>query len=137
MLNASAAVGAEYGFHPYFETVTDEWLGVDIIEDAGVTAVFSAYCPSDWPEELARRVRYAFALLGLADLYASASGGAIAEVRHQIERLHDGVGPKAVRIHLREAADSVAKIGPNSWRAVLYRGLAESDWYCTGGFLTG
>ena len=117
--------------------MTYERLGVDIIEDTGVTAVFSAYCRSDWPEELARRVRYAFALLGLADSYTAASGGAIAEVRHQIERLHDGAGLEAVRIHLREAADSVAKIGPDSSRAVLYRGLAESDWYCTGGFLTG
>lgn len=134
MLNAFATAGAEYGFHPYFETISEDWLVVDIIDDAGVAAVFSASCPTHWPEELALRVRHSFQALRLADLYASASGGAIAELRHQVERLHDEVGPDAVRSHLQEASDSVGKVGPNNWRAVLYRGLADSAWFCSGGF---
>jgi hypothetical protein len=136
MLNEFATVGSEYGFHPYFEAVTEDWLAVDIIDDVGVAAVFSARGPAHWPEELTLRVLHSFQSLRLADLYASASGGAIAELQHQVERLHDEAGPEAVRTHLLEASESVAKVGPNSWRAVLYRGLADSNWYCAGGFRT-
>ena len=67
MSNEFATVGADYGFHPYSETVTDDWLAVDIIDEAGVTAVFSADCRSDWPEELALTVQHSFAQLGLAE----------------------------------------------------------------------
>ncbi|MEU6189034.1 HNH endonuclease signature motif containing protein [Nocardia sp. NPDC047038] len=137
MLAGVALTGSEYGFHPYFEVVTDTWLAVEIVNDAGVAAIFTADCPTSWPPELVMRVQNVFRNLDLADSYASASGAAIAEMQRHLRRLFDGGGSDAVRTHLEESAESIDHVSPNAWRAVLYRGLANCDWYCAGGFEAG
>ena len=43
----------------------------------------------------------------------------------------------AVAAHLERQCRSRRQGNLNSWRAALYDALAESDWYCDGGFRTG
>ncbi|MEU5407418.1 HNH endonuclease signature motif containing protein [Nocardia asteroides] len=137
MLDSVATGIEDAGFHPYHEVIVDSWLSVEIRNEDGAAAKFRPRCPADWSSHLKSRVRTTFRKLGLAEMYASAAGVAIAELHHQVSLLHRSGGDASVREHLKEAADSIEAVGPNSWRAVLYRGLAHDDWYCSGGFSAG
>jgi len=41
---------------------------------------------------------------------------------------------KRISKHLRERAESCAQIHKNSWQKATFDALADSDWFCSGGF---
>lgn len=122
-------------FHPYFTFVADGWLAAetDVIGSAIAVRFYPARTPG-MSDELLERVETAFCRLRLADMYAAAASGAIAELSQVVDKLFRAGGELAIRSHLRDIASSCSAVGPNQWRGVLYSVLAEDDWYCTGGF---
>jgi hypothetical protein len=98
--------------------------------------VFSVDPPSHWPPVLASRVRHHFAAFRLAALYGTQAAAELREITYELESVFAAGGEDAVRSHLVLMAKSRTKGSgkTNHWRAAAYRALADSSWYCNGGF---
>ena len=135
MMAHVAATAAEAMFHPYFESVDDGWLTADIVRSETIAAIFYVQAPTHWPDLLVKRVRSTFEMLKLGRAYSAFSAGAIAELIPMVHRVYGEGRHEAVRRYLLDESASIADVVANSWRSVLLKGLADSEWFCKGGFL--
>lgn len=124
--------------NPYFDDLgPGPWLRAEIVPDDPWIPKFSIQVQPTWSSELATRARNHFDRFGLQVLYAFQANRQVAGIRHRLADLYTIRGPESVRAHLNEEAASWRTIDPNSWEAALYAGLAESEWFCSGGFAQG
>jgi hypothetical protein len=87
---------------------------------------------------IADRVRQHFAALALAECYALEAVHETAERAHELRRLHEATNGDSERIrgYLQQEAESVAAAkGCNHWRAVALAALAQSQAFCSGGYM--
>jgi len=121
--------------HPYFDEVTDlRWLVAKVVEQAPVALTFHVIEVDEWDDVLNTRIGHHFNLLELANLYSSQAAREITDIRQNLQRHFDSGGPDTVRIELEHQWQSRQANRINSWQTATYRALAESDWFCDGGF---
>lgn len=120
--------------HPYYEIPaieTDAWLFARIEESTPARAQYSVVIPTSWSNELASRVQNYFRDLKLASRFA-------VEAASEIVALSDLLAPldsaELVRERLHQDAVIERKNRTNTWKAALYEALADSAWYCEGGW---
>jgi hypothetical protein len=136
-LAAAPATADDQTLHPYFDHVDrDPWLKARLERDPQLAVVFYADPPSYWPPLLAARVRHHFDAFKLADLYGSEAATELGDIRYAVELVSGAGGAEAVKAHLEVVAESCSQGSGrvNYWRPVTYRALADSPWYCCGGF---
>lgn len=136
-LDALPVSAEKQTLHPYFDQVDQAlWLKAEIVQELPPAVVFSADPPPHWPPTLAARVRHHFAAFKLADLYGSQAATELQDIRYQLELVSEAGGAEAVKAHLELAAESCTRGSGrlNYWKPVAYSALAESPWYCDGGF---
>ena len=125
----------EQTLHPYFDDFDDAvWLSAAVIETEPPAVRFFVEPPVTWTQLRAERVRHHFRLFELAPLYGSHAGEELVNIRFHLRRLSQAAGADGVRDHLAEMAESYTMANPNSWQQATYTALAESGWYCSGGF---
>jgi hypothetical protein len=123
------------GVHAYFDDLSKGvWLVANLVESPPCVVRFQAVCPDDWPAELADRVRDQFAMLQLGAYYSGQAGRRLRGEEGTFRRAFESDGPSAVRINIEESAASWRTYDPNSWEAAMYTAMAQSDWFCNGGF---
>lgn len=121
--------------HPYYDNLPNEqWLYADVIETSPAAIRFFVNAPPNWNDILKARVQYHFVTLNLGSLYVSQAATELANIRGQLISLFNKGGEVAVREHLNEAASSRRENHINSWQTAMYQALANSDWFCRGGF---
>ena len=126
---------AEGTVHPYFDSVDEVvWLRARVVVGSPAAVTFAAVTPEEWDPALASRVKYHFGLLNLSTLYCSHAAEELTNITHQLSRLYEGAGERGVREELDGRARSYGHVRANSWQVAMYRALAESDWFCGGGF---
>lgn len=129
-----AAAHSDQIFHPYF----DDWsmhriLQADVTVGQKVDVSFEICAvPGLSPETLAR-ARTHFEVLKLGPLYAAGAAVELVESKAMFRRTFQ-MGAEALREELTNIAESRQLDNLNSWRSALYRGLAESEAFCEGGF---
>ncbi|NJC37167.1 hypothetical protein GGR60_001702 [Xanthomonas arboricola] len=122
-------------FHPYFEDCDDaRWLYATVVETSPAALVFSPIPPPRWSDVKRQRVLAHFKLYKLGELYASHSAVELNDIRYGLVELAKKNTPHEVAEHLRSTARSRAHAHENSWRRATYEALAESLWFCSGGF---
>lgn len=128
----------EQSLHPYFDDLGQErWLVAEVLPSQPPTIAFSIRAASDWSATLTARVKYHFAMLSLAELYAAQAASEMADISYTLVMLGDAVGGDGVHDHLDLAARSRAHRNRNSWQAALYEALAASEWFCGVGYRLG
>lgn len=133
--NVVPQTGEEETLHPYFDNVENEqWLYAEVIEESPAALRFFVTPPIQWSDSLAARVRHHFKLFKLAALYASHAGEELTNIRHILSVLFAKAGYEGVKNHLWDSAASREAAHVNSWQTAMYKALADSDWYCAGGF---
>ncbi|MEJ1173133.1 hypothetical protein WA845_02705 [Agrobacterium sp. CMT1] len=134
-LAQEADEAANQTFHPYFEDADDaRWLYASVIEQSPAALTFIA-APSDtWNETKRNRIKSHFATYKLAELYASHAAVELNDIRYGLQQMAKHSSAEEISTHLREAALSRAQAHANSWRRATYEALADSFWYCSGGF---
>lgn len=121
--------------HPYYDDVTKkQWLFAKIIQTTPAVANFFVRTPTDWNSILKDRVQHHFDTFKLSRLYVSEAAVAFADKQGELINLFDRGGVDSVREHLKEAALSREYNHLNSWQTALYQAMANSDWFCNGGF---
>jgi 5-methylcytosine-specific restriction endonuclease McrA len=121
--------------HPYFDNVDGEqWLAAAVRQTQPATVAFFVAPPTQWPAVEKQRIREHFRVFNLAKLYGSQSAVELINIQFHMKRLHRAGGAAAVRSQLFERHRSWAQVRRNSWQAVLFGALANSSWYCDGGF---
>lgn len=121
--------------HPYYDNVTNEqWLYAEVIQTTPASMRFFVNAPAVWDDILKARAQHHFVIFDLGYLYASQAASMLADIRGQLISLFNRGGEVAVREHLNEAASSRRENHINSWQTAMYQALANSDWFCSGGF---
>lgn len=97
-------------------------------------SVFFVETPTEWGSVTEERIQHHFETLELDDLYRSQVAVELSNIRGQLVTLFDKGGEDLVREFLNECADSRANVQLNSWQTAFYQAIAQSDWFCRGGF---
>lgn len=125
----------EQTIHPYFDRINDDkWLRAVVIEGTPPTLDFFVDPPACWNELLVGRVHRHFVMFGLSKLYSLQANGEMSGIRQYLRRLLVAGGVSLVADHLRAEAESRRADNLNGWQGVMYQALANSAWYCAGGF---
>lgn len=127
----------EQTLHPYFDFVDDEiWLKASVIQaergSLGAPVVrFLASPPKEWLETKQERVITHFETFRLGKLYTTQAAAELVEIHSNLLNFEN---PIDVKDYLMEQAASRRNAFKNSWKAAMYQGLAESEWFCSGGY---
>jgi hypothetical protein len=121
--------------HPYFDDVESQpWLVAEVLQTAPASVQFSVAAPAAWSTVLAARVTHQFESLRLSALYASQAADELLNIRQSLADVLAAGGPAEVAAHLAQAADSRRAAHVNSWQTAMYTAIADSQWFCNGGF---
>lgn len=91
--------------------------------------------PEGWDNIIKSRIYKHFVSLKLGSLYAAHSGAELAVQKMLLGKIFDRAGKNGVAQHLQDSYESYAAIQVNSWQTAMYQSLANSEWYCDGGFV--
>ncbi|MDC7807999.1 hypothetical protein PQS31_14385 [Luteimonas sp BLCC-B24] len=134
-LALQAAVAGDQTFHPYFEDADDgRWLFAEVLETTPAALVFRTSPPDNWGAVKSQRISSHFRIFKLAELYASHAAVEISDIRFGLISMSRRNAPHKISAHLREVALSRAAAHANSWRRAAYEALADSQWFCAGGY---
>jgi hypothetical protein len=134
-LDDSPKNAKEQTLHPYYDDVTSyQWLFAEVIESTPASFKFRVEKVTDFDDELNDRIKYHFNTLELNKLYVSQTGAFISDIRYRLIDLHQKAGMNEVRSYLREEELSRRRNNLNSWQRAILQALADSEWFCDGGF---
>lgn len=130
-LDAAPISNEQTTLHPYFDDLGDErFLFAKVIHSIPPIINFYIDSPINWSKEKARRVEYHFETFELNLLY---SVHAVDEILGQVYYWNELI-EEDLRDELSKQAVSRAKHHPNSWQTAFYESMAQSEWFCKGGF---
>jgi hypothetical protein len=91
--------------------------------------------PDAAPDDIVERAQKHFDRLALADLYSSNAAVELISKRNVFLEHFEAGGAEALEAELEREAKSRLAPFRNAWQSALYRALADSDAFCTGGFV--
>ena len=135
-LSKSPKTAAEVVLHPYFDDIaTVQWLTARVVETSPCAVIFDVTRPESWDDLTEARARGQFSLLGLGDLYSGEASRELANIRHNLQSHFAADGADAVRAELLRQWRSRRAHRINAWQTAMYQAIANSDWFCGGGFV--
>lgn len=124
--------------HPYFDHtqyVDEQWLFAHVIESTPATITFYVKPPDHWSDVSKSRVQAHFNAFELGARYAIEASTQLACLRDTLTSYLEISGSSAVKRHLAIEASTYFRHHKNSWQTAMFQSLANSDWYCDGGFV--
>lgn len=131
-----SATAGEQSIHPYFDNVDDEtWLFGEVVQSTPAAVRFAVKPPDSWDAVKSQRMRAHFRIYRLGALYATHAAVEISNMRHALRKMTTVTGfEERISQHLRERAESCGEVYQNSWQRATFEALADSEWFCSGGF---
>jgi len=131
-----ATVKTEQTIHPYFdfELVSEQWLYASVVPGSPLTIRYFADPPVMWTADNKARVESHFKLLGLQEKFSTEAVDELASIRDTILQYSANKGAAHIQKDLLQTAQDRYEIHKNSWQTALFQALANSLWYCQGGF---
>lgn len=122
-------------FHPYFDDFdSDRWLGAEVMESTPAALIFGIRRPVHWEEMKFFRLINHFNNLKLGTFYTTRAATELRNIQGSLTDLYSKGGTDEVRNHLIREYNSRLNADLNSWRTAMYEALANSTWFCGGGF---
>lgn len=126
----------EATLHPYFDNIeADHWLKASVTETSPEGIAFWVDPPPAWSAIMSDRARNHFRRFKISPLYTAQAAQEVVGIRFYLTCLLRDAGVAAVTDHLREQAISRSHSKLNSWQAAAYTAMAQSAWFCQGGFV--
>jgi hypothetical protein len=125
----------EQTLHPYFDTVDNStWLFASVIEASPPAIAFRAEPSEIFPAPKREMIRAHFEAFSLRQLYTTHAAVELVNVYHDITTMPEIEREQAIRAEFRQRAINRRHVVRNSWQAAMYDALADSDWFCAGGY---
>ncbi|MDO9333732.1 MAG: hypothetical protein Q7T57_04335 [Dehalococcoidales bacterium] len=126
----------EQTLHPYFDSVDEVlWLVSQVLPGSPPVVRFMAVPPITWSEEKQSMVRQHFIVFKLGELYCTHAAVELINVYQDLVESSELRDAQQISMHLHSIANRRRRPFVNSWQAAMYQALAESDWFCSGGYL--
>jgi hypothetical protein len=123
--------------HPYFDQsffLSEQWVFASIAETSPPTISFHVNPPEHWHPVSKARAESHFRDFNLASRFSKQTTTELSALKYTLQELHEISGIQGVKAHLDMMARSYYRAHANSWQTAMYQALAESTWYCDGGF---
>ena len=123
--------------HAYFDIVPEtDFVGATINLTAdGLDVEFEFIHHLDMPEQLRERLTHQFESLGLEKRYRREINVYVGGHATSFHTLFDIGGSAAIKAWLEaQSVQEARRFHRNDWRAVVFRGLANHNDFCEGGF---
>lgn len=133
-----ATVAGEQTLHPYYDHgnyVADQWMYAEIVQTIPISIRYYVNPPENWSAIARQRVITHFESFGLAIRYSVEAANELAELNPLLRSRTDYTAPVSIRAYLQDKARVSSDLYLNSWKSAMYQALANSDWYCSEGFL--
>lgn len=127
----------EQCLHPYYDQghfVTEQWLYAEVIETTPATIRYFVQAPAQWSVDDQERVLNHYRDFKLETRFRTQAGTELPNLKGELEydfQVNQAVG---VQFALQRRAAVAASQHANSWKTAMYQALANSGWYCAGGF---
>ncbi|MFJ6770265.1 HNH endonuclease [Kitasatospora sp. NPDC091257] len=137
----------EQTLHPYYDDIEGmRWLRAEfVVQNPGPVGApasatswevrFFAVPPLGADPLLGARIAHQFSLLKLDELFEIQTADELITASLQLEGVFNAGGSEDVRANLRDSAIMRSRPRLNNWMTAMYEALAESQWYCAGGFM--
>jgi 5-methylcytosine-specific restriction endonuclease McrA len=126
----------EQTLHPYFDFVDEEqWLVCQVFAETPPVAQFIVAPPATWSDDKKSIVKRHFQVFKLGELYSTHAAVELINVYQDLVESSELQSPQEISLHLRSIATRRRRPLFNSWQAAMYQALADSEWFCNGGYL--
>lgn len=136
--NASVAKAPEEQIlHPYYDHDTImgyQWVFAVVVESEPAALKYFVRVPEHFDDIISARASCHFEKNGLARRYSAQAADQISTFPSTLEYFYASGGPENVREHLSNQYSAEHSKYKNSWQTAMYLALANSNWYCDGGF---
>lgn len=124
----------EQPIHPYYDShlLSEQWLFADVVRGNPVSIRYFVNAPRFWQKFERERVLFHFNNFDLSRRYSL-------KAAEELSHLHDVImthkkDVNGIKLILGELAELSYGKCKNSWRTALHQAVANSDWYCRGGY---
>ncbi|XDF78617.1 hypothetical protein AAFX60_005655 [Aliivibrio fischeri] len=134
---ALATCAGEQPLHPYYDHqhyITEQWIFAEVIETIPLSVRFFVRPPEEWDPIFKSRVQCHFTDYNLSSRFAVEVADELSSLKYLLTEYISAAGVDAVKNYLIGKASAEANNHINSWLTALYQALAESNWYCQGGY---
>jgi hypothetical protein len=114
----------------YFD---EQWVHAEVIHGEPVTIHFFSNPPSQWAKERQERVNTHFRTFKLAERFGIAAASSISELVYERKTSLKKWSPEDFKAHLAEKSKN-PDLKVNDWKRVMFKSLAEDDWFCHQSF---
>ena len=135
--SAIAVSKEEQCLHPYFDQghfINEQWIFAEVVETSPPMLTFRVESPIHWNHDDKERIKSHFIDFKLANRFRVQAATEMPVLKGELEydySINQNVGVQQAleRKYLAASAQHV-----NGWKTAMYQALAQSDWYCSGGF---
>jgi hypothetical protein len=127
----------QQSIHPYFDQahfINDQWLFARVIETSPATIRYYAQPPTNWSADDQARITNHFDGFKLAQRFCVQAGDELSNLRGELEIDFQINQQDGVKLALTKKLAGTRLQHTNSWKTAMYQTLANSNWYCSGGF---
>lgn len=122
-------------FHPYFDSIDDAiWLAAYVEESTPPVVRYCTSPPAAWDDRRRLKVSHHFETFKLGVLYSTHAASELQNILGDLEFIDESGGSEAIRSEMRQRAGSRRRVNRNNWQAAMYDALADSAWFCEGGY---
>jgi hypothetical protein len=132
-----ATTKEQQSIHPYFDQahfINDQWLFARVIETSPATIRYYAQPPTNWSADDQARITNHFDGFKLAQRFCVQAGDELSNLRGELEIDFQINQQNGVKLALTKKLEGTRLQHTNSWKTAMYQTLANSNWYCSGGF---
>ena len=123
--------------HPYFDQyhfISEQWLFAEVIETSPATIEFFVTAPTHWTNDDKERVKTHFIDFKLGARFKIQSATELSGLKAELEYDYKISQAQGVKQALQRKSDIYFSLHANWWKTAMYQALANSEWYCEGGF---
>ncbi|WP_417438880.1 HNH endonuclease [Idiomarina sp.] len=132
------AISAEtQTLHPYFESnqiINEQWLYAEVSRSDPPSIRYFVNPPENWDPVSKARVLAHFESYSLEKRYGIEAADELSCLTGILSKYKNEMGRGYIKQHLQDQFEKYACVDANSWKAALFQALAQSEWYCDGGY---
>ncbi|MBU2068788.1 MAG: hypothetical protein KKE08_19555 [Gammaproteobacteria bacterium] len=133
----TASTKQQQCLHPYYDQghyILEQWLYAEVEESSPASLKFNVNPPAHWSHDDKVRIQTHFTSFKLANRFRVQAATELPVLKGELEYDFTSAHTNGVRQALQRKFFAASSQHVNWWKSAMYQALANSDWYCSGGF---